>query len=570
MSKEKTRGFSSFPVEIIHNIFHYLEKDISTLYSCIRVNRNLCKQVIPYLWSNPMPNTYSPVNIEIFISFFDEKVKNLLKNQYELDIEDSYQPLFNYTCYIKILDPRGVRRAAFYWLKNYYVEKFPYSDIYIDFKNNQIIDVIEKSLLRLILKNSLKIENLLLDLAEKYQDIPNCNIFLLKELQEGGEGIGEGGRGEVGGEMNQSPSNQLNHSNHSDQLYQSYQSNHPSHGIREITRLSIMNSSVKHFENIQEFLDLLPTICKNIKKIKFYDLFFIDPTMEFKLCNVIKSQRNLTSINLTYNFVNILRLISVIKHQANSLKKLVLRYIHHNDMFLLNTFDQLINLEYLEINECYPINIILKPLIRANLKLVTLKIIDIEGRYDLVESIIKSSGSTLKHLELNIYINIIENSLPLSTLCPNLSHLDLKVSIRMINDDDDDEYVVDDLRRKQPTFFNYVNNLKHLKYFSADFTFYVMSYIEEFDRNINFINFPSLRFISLKDQYYSSSNSYKRRFDHFSTMFNKITFYIDSESDEYYSDPLEDFVREKKDSGLSLAYTFDGFYNLVATDRILY
>ncbi|CAG8557624.1 18571_t:CDS:2 [Rhizophagus irregularis] len=374
MSKEKTRGLNSFPVEIIHNIFHYLEKDISTLYSCVRVNRNLCKQVIPYLWNNPMPNTYSPVNIEIFIRFFDEKVKNLLKNQYELDIEDSYQPLFNYTCYIKILDPRGVRRAAFY-----------------------------------------------------------C------------------------------------------------------HGIREITKLSIMNSSVKQFDNIQEFLDLLPTVCKNIKKVRFYDLFFIDPTMELKLCNVIKSQKNLTSINLTYNFVNILRLISVIKHQANSLKKLVLRYIHHNDMFLLNTFDQLINLEYLEINECYPINIILEPLIRANLKLVTLKINDIEIRYDLVESIIKSSGSTLKHLELNIYIDIIENSLPLSKLCPNLSHLDLK-----------------------------------------------------------------------------------RRFDHFSTMFNEITFYIDSESDEYYLDPLEDFVREKKDSGLSLNYTFDGYYNFVATDRILY
>ncbi|PKC64449.1 hypothetical protein RhiirA1_462387 [Rhizophagus irregularis] len=568
MSKEKTRGLNSFPVEIIHNIFHYLEKDISTLYSCVRVNRNLCKQVIPYLWNNPMPNTYSPVNIEIFIRFFDEKVKNLLKNQYELDIEDSYQPLFNYTCYIKILDPRGVRRAAFYWLKNYYVEKFPYSDIYIDFKNNQIIDIIEKSLLRLILKNSLKIENLLLDLAEKYQDIPNCNIFLLKELQEREEGE-EGGEGNQSNHSNHSNhSNNSNHSNHLDQSYQSYQSNYPSHGIREITKLSIMNSSVKQFDNIQEFLDLLPTVCKNIKKVRFYDLFFIDPTMELKLCNVIKSQKNLTSINLTYNFVNILRLISVIKHQANSLKKLVLRYIHHNDMFLLNTFDQLINLEYLEINECYPINIILEPLIRANLKLVTLKINDIEIRYDLVESIIKSSGSTLKHLELNIYIDIIENSLPLSKLCPNLSHLDLKVSIRMINDDDD-EYV-DDLRRKKPTFFNYINHLKHLKYFSADFTYYVMSYIEDFDRCINFINFPSLRFISLKDQYYSSSNSFKRRFDHFSTMFNEITFYIDSESDEYYLDPLEDFVREKKDSGLSLNYTFDGYYNFVATDRILY
>jgi hypothetical protein len=557
MSKVRTAGFNFFPVEILHNIFRYLEKDTTTLYSCIRVNRNLCKQLIPYLWSNPMPNTYSPINIEIFINFFDEKDKDLLKNQYELDIECSYQPLFNYTRYIKVLDPRGVRRAAFYWLKNYYVERFPYSDIYIDFKNNQIIDIIEKSLLRLILKNSSKIENLILDLAEKYQDIPNCNIFFLKELNEQEEEVEEGGEGEgVGRELNQR--GELNQSNQLD------------NGIREITKLSIINSSVKHFDNIHKFLDILPTICKNIRKIKIYDLFFIDPIMELKLCNVIKSQRNLTSINLTYNFVNILKLISIIKFQANSLKKLILRYIHHNDILLFNTFDQLTNLEFLEINECYPINIILEPLIRANLKLVTLKIIDIEGRYDLVESLIKSSGSTLKRLELNIYIDIIEDKLPLSKLCPNLTHLDLKVNIRRNYDDDDDyDDFNDEIRKEKPIFFNYINHLKHLKYFYVDFAFYVIGYFEEFDRYINFINFPSLLFISLKDQRYSSI-SFKKRFDYFSTMFNKINFYIDKEADEYYLDPLEDFVQEKKDNGLSLDYTFDSFYNLVATDRILY
>ncbi|GBC07103.1 hypothetical protein RclHR1_07250005 [Rhizophagus clarus] len=533
--QEKTIGFDSFPVEIIHDILRYLRKaDMSTLYSCIRVNRNLCKLVIPYIWNNPMPNTYSLINLEIFINLFDEKDKNLLKNQYELDIDDTYQPLFNYTSYIKVLDPRGVRRAAFYWLKNYYVQKFPYSDIYVDFKNNPIIDIIEKSLLRIILKNSSKIENLILDFAEKYQDIPSCNIFLLKELQQGGEG----------GESNQS-----------EQL---------SHGIREITKLSIMNPSLKRFDNIQEFLDLLPTICTNIKKIKFYDLFFIEPTMELKLCNVIKSQRNLTSINLTYN---IFGLISVIRHQRNSLKKLVLRYIHHNDICLFNTFDQLINLEFLEINECFPINIILEPLIRANLKLVTLKIIDIEGiegKYDLVESIIKSSGSTLKHLSLNIYVDLIEDKLPLSKLCPNLIHLDLKVSIRVIDEDDD----IDVESKKQPTIFNYIDSLKHLKNLHLEFAFYVIGYFEEFDQYINFINFPSLRFISLKDQHYSS-NFFKRWFEHFSTMFNKITFYIDSESDEYYFDPLDDFVQEMNDNGLSLVYTFDGYSNFVATDRIL-
>ncbi|RIA99760.1 hypothetical protein C1645_869798 [Glomus cerebriforme] len=511
-------NFTTFPIEILNNIFQHLEKDIRTLYSCIQVNRNLCKQVIPYIWSNPMPNTYSSINIELFIYFFEEKEKKELRQQYQLDINDSYQPLFNYVSYLKILDPRGVRRAVFYWLKNYYVEKYPYSDIYVDFKNNQIIDFTEKALLRLILKNSSKIEKLILDLAEKYQDIPNYSIF--NELQEQqGEGT--------------------------------------NHGIREITKLSIISSSVIQFDNIQGFLYILPIICRKIQKIKLHDLFLVDQNMELKLYNIIREQKNLTSINLAYNFVNILRSISSLKYHAASLKKLVLKYIYHNDRDLLNTFDQLINLEYLEIKECFPIKIILEPLIRANLKLVTLKINDNESRYDLIESIIKSSGSTLKQLELNIFIDMIENRSTLSKLCPNLTYLHLKINNRVICDDNDKG-------EKHSIFFNYINNLVYLKYFYMEF--YLIYMIGDFDQ---LINLSSLQFVSLKDHHYSL-DSLKKWFDYFTTIFNNITFYIDNGLEDFHKNVLEDFAQEKKDDGFNLVYTLDGFYKFVAKNQILY
>src|SRR3954454_17192148 len=139
MSEEKSTKFSSFPDEILHKIFQHLAKDIRTLYSCIQVNRFFCKLLIPYLWRNPMPNTYSSIRIEVFIYFFEEEDKKPLKRHYELDIfnkEKPYRPLFNYVRYLKILDLRGVRRAIFYWLKDYYTKKYPYADIYVDFKNN--------------------------------------------------------------------------------------------------------------------------------------------------------------------------------------------------------------------------------------------------------------------------------------------------------------------------------------------------------------------------------------------------------------------------------------------------
>src|SRR5581483_10620124 len=104
---------SCFPEELLLIIFQYLENDIRTLHSCIQVNRFLCKLLVPYLWRNPMPNTYSLIQMELFIYFFDDEDKESLKQQYELDIfnkEKPYRPLFNYIRYLKILDLRGVRR----------------------------------------------------------------------------------------------------------------------------------------------------------------------------------------------------------------------------------------------------------------------------------------------------------------------------------------------------------------------------------------------------------------------------------------------------------------------------
>ena len=44
---------SKLSIDILSIIFEELEKENSTLYSCIFVNREWCQIVIPFLWKNP-------------------------------------------------------------------------------------------------------------------------------------------------------------------------------------------------------------------------------------------------------------------------------------------------------------------------------------------------------------------------------------------------------------------------------------------------------------------------------------------------------------------------------------
>src|SRR6266498_732145 len=145
---------SSLPAESLYEIFHCLEKDLRTLYSCLQFNRFWCKQIISILWQNPMPNTYTSMNLGVFIHSFEQEEKLELERNHGINIKEIPHPLFNYERYFKVLNLRGIRHAAFYWLKNYRLSKDPFFDECIDFGQNSTIDIIEKALMKLILKNS--------------------------------------------------------------------------------------------------------------------------------------------------------------------------------------------------------------------------------------------------------------------------------------------------------------------------------------------------------------------------------------------------------------------------------
>src|SRR6266498_2428967 len=170
------------------------------------------------------------------------------------------------------------------------------------------------------------------------------------------------------------------------------------------------------------------------------------------------------------------------------------------------------NLEHLEISYCHPIKLFLDPLVKANLRLITLKIKDKEREYNQIESIMRSSKSSLKRLELNYFLDMMRNKSPLSKICSNLTHLSLKIFIK----------------EGQRILFNYIDHLKDLKYLYLEISSTDNIILNDYYfENFNQIDLPCLQLISLKLQTYSL-DSLEKCFN-FSNNFNKINIYVSKE-----------------------------------------
>ncbi|RIA99307.1 hypothetical protein C1645_811540 [Glomus cerebriforme] len=497
---------SSLPAENLYEIFQYLEKDLRTLYSCLQVNRYWCKQVVSILWQNPMPNTYTSINLGVYIHFFEEQEKLELKQNHDIDIREISYPLFNYERYLKVLNLRGVRHAIFYWLKDYYLSKDEFSDEYVDFNQNSTIDFIENALLKLLLKNSYRINHLILDLSRRYRDIPDVRIFTNEEYP----------------------------------------------GVRNISKFSfINNTSEVYYNNIQNLLDVLPTLCTKIDKFKFFHLIYFHD-YESKLVKLIKSQQRLSSFYLTKSFINISRLIMALKDQSISLKRLTFNKISFID-FSYFSFDHLINLEYLEIEGTYPIEFILFPLSKANLKLKSFKAKFIENDYNLKESILKSSKNTLQDLYLEVFIPRIENKSPLCNICPNLTYLKIVLCI------------LDKVPDHITIFLNYINNLKNLTHLLIKFS--CTSNNEVLDR-FDKINLPCLKYFSFKFEDFSLI-SLKKWFNHFSSInFNHISFYYNDYLDVDQINLLNYFALKNKKNNFTLIHSENYNFRFVAINKL--
>ena len=75
--------FSGNLPEITNYIIQYLRNDLKSLYSCILVNRHLCRITIPMLWEDPFSvicQEGSSCNLlDTYLLFFNDDDKNKIK-----------------------------------------------------------------------------------------------------------------------------------------------------------------------------------------------------------------------------------------------------------------------------------------------------------------------------------------------------------------------------------------------------------------------------------------------------------------------------------------------------------
>ncbi|UZN98856.1 uncharacterized protein OCT59_000141 [Rhizophagus irregularis] len=109
--------FSGDLPELTYNIIQYLRKDISTLYSCILVNRLWCRLAIPLLWEDPFSlSTQNYHYINTYLCFLNEDGKAKFN---EYGINDNLllsNTLFNYPSFIKYLDTFKISNSVEDWV----------------------------------------------------------------------------------------------------------------------------------------------------------------------------------------------------------------------------------------------------------------------------------------------------------------------------------------------------------------------------------------------------------------------------------------------------------------------
>ncbi|RGB38685.1 hypothetical protein C1646_755383 [Rhizophagus diaphanus] len=109
--------FSGDLPELTNEIIQYFRKDLSTLFSCILVNRLWCRLAIPLLWEDPfsIPTQHYRC-IKTYLCFLNEDGKAKF-NEYGINDNLLFSnTLFNYPSFIKYLDTYKIYCSTRKWV----------------------------------------------------------------------------------------------------------------------------------------------------------------------------------------------------------------------------------------------------------------------------------------------------------------------------------------------------------------------------------------------------------------------------------------------------------------------
>ncbi|CAB5181389.1 unnamed protein product [Rhizophagus irregularis] len=299
--------FSGDLPELINEIIHYFQNDYKTLYSCILVNRLLCRFAIPLLWKDPFSSASKNHHlitdsynkkcdfIQIYLFNLNEEEKTNLK---EYGINKDLFPsstLFNYSSFIKRLNTWKIlhsiekwvvrtltaeKQPSSYFIQNTNLLPFSNSDQYWNLKR-----LIYKSLLKRFIGNKVKLHTFEISMiADKDFHYFNDSFELIL----------------------QNPN-----------------------FICNIKNLELNYGT--EIVNINPFLKFLYSNCKDISSLYFLFSTFIDDNtlVDKHLSQIINSQQNLKKILFGFNNFPLYHSLLSLKNSicSNTLRLIIFYYV---------------------------------------------------------------------------------------------------------------------------------------------------------------------------------------------------------------------------------------------------
>ncbi|KAF0405446.1 f-box domain-containing protein [Gigaspora margarita] len=151
----------TLPNECYYAIFHNLQNDYKSLFSCALVNRQCCRIIIPILWSEPRHHFKNEKLIRVLFLTLNSEEQTLLI-PFKINLPNHPKPLFEYTNYITSI--------------NYYF----YDGIrnWLTYKKRELEKVVICSLIAMFLRTSNSLKYLYLD------DEIFCNQLVFENLYE--------------------------------------------------------------------------------------------------------------------------------------------------------------------------------------------------------------------------------------------------------------------------------------------------------------------------------------------------------------------------------------------------
>ncbi|RIA90750.1 hypothetical protein C1645_875899 [Glomus cerebriforme] len=405
--------FSGNLPEVVNHIIYYLRNDKASLYSCILVNRFLCRLTIPILWEDPLSTKWNDEFhyhfIDIYLLFLNNDDKKIFKESQILQRINSFsfKPLFDYPSFIKTLNTYQLESHVVNWSS--FIQKskksnssstFQYPDPYISLtidnhhkndsltishheyinlnnkknviKPKEMINTLCSLLIKLFMKNDASLNNLNISI------ISNNNNFFIE-------------------------------------TYDIIMKN-PKF-LSSIENFTVSSRNIYSSSQFDSFLYSIPSIFPSIKNLNL-DMKVNDIPLTKSLADVIQFQPHLSSLILSFTNSNISYLFENFKYCSKTLTSIKFIDCDFTSILSFKGLKYLTQLKCLHFINClgFRLNII-QPLldIPTPLKIKSLKIGGGNINVNSIQLLFQKIGTYLENLYLSVPIDdmreIIINSI---------------------------------------------------------------------------------------------------------------------------------------------------------------